>query len=141
MSSQAQLAPEAQIVDGLWRTALCGLGFGLFQPPNNRELMTSVPKTRSANASGVMSTTRTVGQSLGVALVGAFLAAGAPVQATLWVGAAACALSLATSLARLPLAGAAQVQARRGASSLAGQGRTMGANPSSRSPHEHPGQH
>ncbi|WP_163558144.1 MFS transporter [Halomonas sp. NO4] len=137
----ARLGPEAQIVDGLWRTALCGLGFGLFQPPNNREMMASVPKARSANASGVMSTTRTVGQSLGVALVGAFLGAGAPVQATLWVGAAACVLSLAASLARMPLAGAAQAQARRGASSPAGQGSTMVANPSSRSPHEHSGQH
>ncbi|GAB2715270.1 MFS transporter [Halomonas garicola] len=74
------------IVGSLWRVALCGLGFGLFQPPNNREMMASLPAARSANVSGVMSTTRTVGQSLGVALVGAVLALGLAVQVTLWLG-------------------------------------------------------
>ncbi len=108
LAALALLDAEAGVVDALWRTALCGLGFGLFQPPNNREMMASVPRERSANASGVMSTTRTVGQSLGVALVGAFLAAGMAVQATLWVGGLATLLSLAASLARVPLAGAAQ---------------------------------
>ncbi|MDI5890109.1 MFS transporter [Halomonas rhizosphaerae] len=113
LAALAGLDAEAGVVDSLWRTALCGLGFGLFQPPNNREMMASVPRERSASASGVMSTTRTVGQSLGVALVGAFLAAGAPVQATLWVGAGACVLSLAASLGRVSLAGRAQREARR----------------------------
>ncbi len=90
--------------------ALCGLGFGLFQPPNNREMMASLPAERSANVSGVMSTTRTVGQSLGVALVGAALAAGSPVQATLWLGAATTLLALGTSLARMPLARRAMLE-------------------------------
>ncbi|PRY70810.1 MFS transporter [Halomonas ventosae] len=112
LAALAGLDAGAGVVDSLWRTALCGLGFGLFQPPNNREMMASVPRERSARASGVMSTTRTVGQSLGVALVGAFLAAGAPVQATLWVGAGACVLSLAASLGRVSLAGRAQREAR-----------------------------
>lgn len=111
--SLALLEPDAGVNDGLWRTALCGLGFGLFQPPNNREMMASVPREQSASASGVMSTTRTVGQSLGVALVGAFLAAGAPVQATLWIGAAACLGALVASVARVPMAGAAQARRRR----------------------------
>ncbi|TDR50652.1 DHA2 family multidrug resistance protein-like MFS transporter [Halomonas ventosae] len=113
LAALAGLDAGAGVVDSLWRTALCGLGFGLFQPPNNREMMASVPRERSARASGVMSTTRTVGQSLGVALVGAFLAAGAPVQATLWAGAGACVLSLAASLGRVSLAGRAQREARR----------------------------
>ncbi|MDZ7854288.1 MAG: MFS transporter [Halomonas sp.] len=113
LAALAGLDAEAGVVDSLWRTGLCGLGFGLFQPPNNREMMASVPRERSASASGVMSTTRTVGQSLGVALVGAFLAAGAPVQATLWAGAGACVLSLAASLGRVSLAGRAQREARR----------------------------
>ncbi|MCL7929345.1 MFS transporter [Halomonas llamarensis] len=92
------------VVGSLWRTALCGIGFGLFQPPNNREMMASLPPERSANVSGVMSTTRTVGQSLGVALVGAALALGLPVQLTLWLGALTTLLSLVASLARVPLA-------------------------------------
>jgi len=112
LAALAGLDAEAGVMDSLWRTALCGFGFGLFQPPNNREMMASVPHARSARASGVMSTTRTVGQSLGVALVGAFLAAGAPVQMTLWVGAGACVLSLAASLGRVSPAGRAQREAR-----------------------------
>ena len=104
----ARLGAEAGVIDVLWRMLLCGIGFGLFQPPNNRELMSSVPRERSTNASGIMSTSRTVGQSLGVALVGAFLATGVSVQSTLWVGALATLLALGVSLARVPLAGAAQ---------------------------------
>ncbi|RTR03367.1 MFS transporter [Halomonas nitroreducens] len=115
LATLAWLDTDAGVVDCLWRTALCGLGFGLFQPPNNRELMASVPPERSANASGVMSTTRTVGQSLGVALVGAGLAAGAPVQATLWGGVVAAALALLASLGRVSLAAEALRARRRAA--------------------------
>ncbi|APX91817.1 MFS transporter [Halomonas sp. 1513] len=105
MLALALLPAEAGILDILWRTALCGLGFGFFQAPNNREMMSSVPKVRSNNASGMMSTTRTIGQSLGVALVGVFLALGAgSVQASLWIGCGACALAVAVSLRRIPLA-------------------------------------
>lgn len=120
--SLALLDAGAGVIDGLWRTGLCGLGFGLFQPPNNREMMSSAPRELSASASGVLSTTRTVGQSLGVALVGAFLAAGAPVQSTLWVGGGACLLALVASLARVSSAGEAQA-GRRGAASEAASSR------------------
>ncbi|MCE8020728.1 MFS transporter [Halomonas sp. MCCC 1A11036] len=108
LASLALLPQDAGVLDSLWRTALCGVGFGLFQPPNNRELMTSAPRELSTSASGVLSTTRTVGQSLGVALVGAFMAASAPVQATLWIGCLTCLLAFVASLARMPLVGAVQ---------------------------------
>lgn len=104
----AWLDLEAGVGEVLWRMALCGMGFGLFQPPNNRELIGSVPLALSANASGTMSTSRTVGQSLGVALVGAFLAAGVAVQATLWLGALTTLAALLFSLLRIPLAEAAR---------------------------------
>ncbi|MFS8173916.1 MFS transporter [Vreelandella titanicae] len=103
------------VAGSLWRTALCGIGFGLFQPPNNREMMGSLPPERSSNVSGVMSTTRTVGQSFGVALVGAALALGWPVQVTLWLGAATTLLALLASVARMPLARRA-LHARRASS-------------------------
>ena len=103
------------VAGSLWRTALCGIGFGLFQPPNNREMMGSLPPERSANVSGVMSTTRTVGQSFGVALVGAALALGWPVQVTLWLGAITTLLALLASVARMPLARRA-LHARRASS-------------------------
>lgn len=100
----ARLSVDAGMLDIAWRMALCGTGFGLFQSPNNRELMGSIPRERSANASGTMSTTRTVAQSLGVAIVGAFLAAALPVQAALWLSSASCLLALLVSLRRMPLA-------------------------------------
>ncbi|MBZ5487005.1 MFS transporter [Halomonas aquamarina] len=100
------------VAESLWRTALCGIGFGLFQPPNNREMMSSLPPERSANVSGVMSTVRTVGQSIGVALVGAALALGLAVQVTLWLGAATSGLALLASLSRMPLARRALVERR-----------------------------
>jgi MFS transporter, DHA2 family, multidrug resistance protein len=49
--------------------ALCGLGFGLFQSPNNRTMISSAPRTRSGAAGGVQSTARLLGQSLGAAFV------------------------------------------------------------------------
>ncbi|WP_027965992.1 MFS transporter [Halomonas halocynthiae] len=100
----AQLSDGASMLDIVWRMALCGIGFGLFQSPNNRELMGCVSRERSANASGIMGTTRTVAQSLGVAVVGAFLATELPVQAALWLGSVSCFLALLVSLRRLPLA-------------------------------------
>lgn len=100
------------VAESLWRTALCGIGFGLFQPPNNREMMGSLPPERSANVSGVMSTIRTVGQSLGVAFVGAALALGLEVQVTLWLGAATSFLALLASLSRVSVAQRALVERR-----------------------------
>jgi DHA2 family multidrug resistance protein-like MFS transporter len=48
---------------------LCGLGFGLFQSPNNRVIITSAPRERSGGASGMQATARLLGQSLGAAAV------------------------------------------------------------------------
>jgi len=62
------LLPEAPSTpDIVWRLALCGLGFGLFQSPNNKIIVTSAPRERSGGASGMQSTARLTGQSLGAA--------------------------------------------------------------------------
>jgi DHA2 family multidrug resistance protein-like MFS transporter len=50
-----------------WRMALCGLGFGLFQAPNNRAIMGSAPRARSGAAGGMLSAARLLGQTLGAA--------------------------------------------------------------------------
>jgi MFS transporter, DHA2 family, multidrug resistance protein len=55
--------------DIAWRMALCGLGFGLFQSPNNRQMLSSAPRNRSGGASGMLGTARLSGQTLGAALV------------------------------------------------------------------------
>jgi DHA2 family multidrug resistance protein-like MFS transporter len=55
--------------DVAWRMGLCGIGFGFYQTPNNITLMTAGPPERSAAASGMVAVARTVGWSLGSALV------------------------------------------------------------------------
>ena len=52
-----------------WRLGLCGLGFGLFQSPNNRVIMSSAPRERSGGASGLQSMGRLLGQSMGAVAV------------------------------------------------------------------------
>lgn len=56
-------------LDIIWRMALCGAGFGLFQSPNNHTIISAAPKNRSGGASGMLGTARLLGQSLGAALV------------------------------------------------------------------------
>jgi MFS transporter, DHA2 family, multidrug resistance protein len=65
----ALLPAEAGTADLVWRLAVCGFGFGLFQSPNNKMIITSAPRERSGGASGMLSTARLTGQSLGAALV------------------------------------------------------------------------
>ena len=52
-----------------WRLAICGLGFGFFQSPNNRLIIGSAPPHRSGGAAGLQSSGRLIGQSLGVAFM------------------------------------------------------------------------
>ncbi len=46
-------------------TVLCGLGFGLFQVPNNRNLFLAAPRERSGAAGGMQATARLAGQTVG----------------------------------------------------------------------------
>ncbi|MDO9402784.1 MAG: MFS transporter [Polaromonas sp.] len=55
--------------DIVWRMALCGLGFGIFQSPNNHIILSSAPAHRSGGASGLLSTGRLVGQTTGAILL------------------------------------------------------------------------
>jgi DHA2 family multidrug resistance protein-like MFS transporter len=87
----------------IWRMAVCGLGFGFFQAPNNRTIMAAAPRARSGAAGGMLSAARLLGQTLGAASVAilfrAYAAAGSSVALCL---AAALALTGAlVSLVRL----------------------------------------
>ena len=53
----------------IWRMALCGIGFGIFQTPNNVSIVSSAPTERSGAASGMLGTARLMGQTLGTTLV------------------------------------------------------------------------
>ena len=65
------LATLSSPTDGaiIWRMAVCGAGFGLFQTPNNSTIMSSAPTNRSGGASGMIGTARLLGQTLGATLV------------------------------------------------------------------------
>ena len=89
--------------------AVCGFGFGFFQSPNNRLLLGSAPPERSGGASGMLSTARLLGQTVGSALValtfglsgaaGGGIAGG--VRLALGVGAVAAGVATVISLLRL----------------------------------------
>jgi len=55
--------------DIVWRMTICGLGFGFFNTPNNRAILTTAPPARTGGASGMQATARLLGQTLGAALV------------------------------------------------------------------------
>ena len=67
--SLAFLPNNPDRLDIVWRMALSGIGFGLFQSPNNRAMLSSAPKERSGGASGMLGTARLLGQTGGAALV------------------------------------------------------------------------
>jgi DHA2 family multidrug resistance protein-like MFS transporter len=68
------LMPEhASRLNIAWRMAVCGTGFGFFQSPNNRLLIGSAPPDRAGAGSGMVSTSRLVGQTTGSALVAVVL--------------------------------------------------------------------
>lgn len=48
---------------------LCGIGFALFQIPNNRVMLTSAPKERSGAAGGAQASARQFGQAIGAAIM------------------------------------------------------------------------
>jgi MFS family permease len=57
------------------RVAPFGIGLGMFQSPNNSAILGSVPQERLGIASGLMSLSRTLGQTAGLPLMGALFAA------------------------------------------------------------------
>jgi len=54
-------------IDVAWRMLLCGLGFGLFNTPNNRIAILTAPPDRTTAAAALLATCRLTGQSLGTA--------------------------------------------------------------------------
>ena len=75
----SSLNPDSSHFDIVWRMALCGAGFGFFQSPNNRAMLSEAPKDRAGAAGGTLGMARVVGQSLGAVVV-AFLLSAAPIN-------------------------------------------------------------
>jgi MFS transporter, DHA2 family, multidrug resistance protein len=64
----ALLPASPSVANIVWRMAICGLGFGFFQTPNMKALMSSAPAGRSGGASSIVATARLTGQTTGAAL-------------------------------------------------------------------------
>jgi DHA2 family multidrug resistance protein-like MFS transporter len=72
----ATLPATPGIADIVWRMVVCGAGFGFFQAPNLRALMSSAPAGRSGSASSIVATARLSGQTFGAALTALCFSAG-----------------------------------------------------------------
>ncbi|MCB1882695.1 MAG: MFS transporter [Geminicoccaceae bacterium] len=71
----AMLPADASTTGILWRMAVCGLGFGLFQAPNNRTMLSAAPRERAGAAGGMLATARLTGMTGGAALAAVVFAA------------------------------------------------------------------
>ncbi len=92
---------ESPTSSGAW--LVCGAGFGFFQAPNLRALMSSAPAGRSGSASSMVATARLTGQTLGAALTALCfgLAGGDGAVLALALGAGFAALGSVMSFLRL----------------------------------------
>jgi DHA2 family multidrug resistance protein-like MFS transporter len=102
----ATLPASPAIADIVWRMVICGIGFGFFQTPNMKALMTSAPPHRSGSASGIVATARLTGQTIGAALAAFCFAIAGHEGATyaLALGAGFAVLGSAMSFLRLAVA-------------------------------------
>ena len=100
------MAQQPTTLDVAWRLLLCGMGFGLFQSPNNHTIVTSAPLRRAGAASGMLGTARLTGQSLGAVLLAVIFALagtadGSGPRLALGLAALSAAASALFSLARM----------------------------------------
>ena len=109
----ALLPPDASNPDIMWRLVLCGAGFGVFAAPNNRLMMNAVPRERSGSAGGIIASARTLGQTMGAALVALMFGlfdfsaggeqASAAAHAALWLAAAFAGTALVVGSFRMTM--------------------------------------
>ena len=99
----AAMPAGASTLDIVWRIALCGLGFGFFQAPNNRVMLTAAPRKRSGAAGGMLATARLTGVTAGatVAALVFRLAPHGPETVDLLIGSALAFAAGVASLLRL----------------------------------------
>jgi len=81
----SELNGASPILDVVLRLVVVGIGFGLFSSPNTSAVMGSVGQEKLGVAAGTLGTMRFMGQSIGLALLAAVMAATLPSQALLAV--------------------------------------------------------
>lgn len=89
--------------DFAWRMFVVGVGFGIFQAPNNRALLGSAPVERSGAAGGVLAMGRVVGQAIGAVVVAMIFHLGGTHSSviSLWLGAGVGLAAAGISIMRL----------------------------------------
>ncbi|MAF06063.1 MULTISPECIES: MFS transporter [unclassified Herbaspirillum] len=100
----ALLAVDRSTPDGLMLSmfAVCGIGFGLFQSPNNRTMISAAPRERTGGASGMLGTARLTGQTVGASVVAMLMGfSGSPYALVLCFAAALAGAASLVSLSRL----------------------------------------
>ncbi|MBN9357990.1 MAG: MFS transporter [Herbaspirillum huttiense] len=100
----ALLTVDRSTPDGLMLAmfAVCGIGFGLFQSPNNRTMISAAPRERTGGASGMLGTARLTGQTVGASVVAMLMGfSGSPYALVLCFAAALAGAASLVSLSRL----------------------------------------
>ncbi len=94
-------------IDIIWRMAVCGIGFGFFQSPNNRTIVGSAPRERAGAAGGMLATGRLLGQTTGAVIMAVLFRAafGSPTTSALLIAAGVAALAGILSFLRLRVPG------------------------------------
>jgi EmrB/QacA subfamily drug resistance transporter len=72
--AMSTLDPSTGTLGYVLRFLPVGIGMGIFQSPNNSAVMGAVPRARLGIASGLLSITRTLGQTTGISVLGALWA-------------------------------------------------------------------
>ena len=78
-----------------------GLGIGIFQSPNNSAIMGTAPRERLGIASGILAVSRTLGQTAGIAILGAIWSSLALHYAGGWIPGGATQATAAIQVAAL----------------------------------------
>ena len=73
-ASISTLTMQTSTAGYLLRLLPIGLGMGVFQSPNNSAIMGAAPREQLGIVSGLLSVTRTLGQTVGIAVLGALWA-------------------------------------------------------------------
>jgi DHA2 family multidrug resistance protein-like MFS transporter len=99
----AGLPADATELGIVFRMLVCGIGFGFYQSPNLRAIMSSAPSHRRGGASGMIGVARLLGQTSGAAMVALCLGL-SDIQGARWalaLGAGFAALASLVSFLRL----------------------------------------
>lgn len=97
----SQLDDTATGVEIAMRLAVCGIGFAVFQTPNNRLIMLAAPRERNGAASGSLSLARQFGRAIGTAIAAFVLVSGPAASLdAMPVAAAIAGLGAVSSMAR-----------------------------------------